>query len=152
MTRSLRTRITIAAVTFVLVAGVAAAWWRENRATPAPSAAGAYRVRVTEGGRELASFDLAQLETIGMKSVVVQGGTETGPPLLSVLSKAGASGYTTVTIIGSGARDDGRLEIGVDDIGPDTVLDVAKRGTVKIAGPDIPREERVRDIIEIQVR
>jgi hypothetical protein len=32
------------------------------------------------------------------------------------------------------------------------VLDIAKRGTVKVAGPSIARDERVRDITEIQVK
>jgi hypothetical protein len=155
VTRTVRTRITIAAVTLVLVAGVAAAWWFEA-ATPVPTSSatstGAYRVRVTRDGRELASFDLAALQAIGMRSVVVQGGTETGPQLLAVLARAGAEDFSAVTIVGTGERDSGRLELNASDIGPDVVLDIAKRGSVKVAGPDIPREWRVRDITEIQVR
>jgi hypothetical protein len=159
--------VTIVAVTLALVAGVTAAWWFESHtpSTPAVSsapvaststtsapAASGYAVKVTRGGRVLASFDLAQLEAIGMKQVVVQGGTETGPQLLAVLEKAGADSYTTVTIIGTGAKDTGRLVLAASDIGPDTVLDIAKRGTVKIAGPNIAYAQRVRDIEEIQVR
>jgi len=150
-----RYRITIAISTLVLVAGVAAAWWFEA-STPAPvspsATTGGYHVRVTRDGSELASFDLAQLQAIGVKSVQVQGGTETGPPLLTVLAHAGAEEYTTITLIGTGERDTGRLDIGVADVGPDTVLDIARRGTVKVAGPNIPRDMRVRDITEIQVR
>jgi hypothetical protein len=148
--------VTIAAVTLVLLAGVTAAWWFESSASSAtPSAPGApsgYAVKVTRDGRLLASYDLAQLQAIGTRSVVVQGGTETGPQLLAVLERAGADGFESVTIIGAGTRDDGRLVLAASDIGPDTVLDIAKRGTVKVAGPNIPREERVRDIVEIQVR
>jgi hypothetical protein len=152
-----RTRVTIAAVTLVLVAGVAAAWWFESHTpaagTPAASGApGGYAVKVTRDGRLLASYSLAQLQAIGMRSVVVQGGTETGPQLLAVLERAGAGTFASVTIIGTGTRDAGRLVLPATDIGPDTVLDIAKRGTVKVAGPSIPREQRVRDIVEIQVR
>jgi hypothetical protein len=139
----------------VLLAGVAAAWWFESSTPPSASpaaTASTYRVRITRGGTELASFDLAQLQAIGMKTVIVQGGTEQGPPLLAVLERAGASEFTTVTILGTGTRDTGRLELSVAEVGPDTVLDIAKRGTVKVAGPNIPYDMRVRDITEIQVR
>jgi hypothetical protein len=146
------------AVALVLVAGVAAGWNFEYRAVPAASAgvtasaASAYHVRITRGGRELASFDLAALKAIGMRTVVVQGGSEQGPALLDVLHTAGVAGFSALTIIGAATHDKGHLDIAAADIGPDTVLAVAKRGTVKIAGPKIPRDKRVRDIKEIQVR
>ena len=169
VTRTMRTRLTIAAVTLALLAGVTAAWWFESH-TPAPGAAtgpgtfaasttptapassGVYSVKVTRDGRLLATFDLTQLEGLGMKQVVVQGRTEQGPTLLAVLEHAGVGSYTSVTIIGSGAKDAGRLVLDASDIGPDTVLDIAKRGTVKVAGPNITYAQRVRDITEIQVR
>lgn len=144
----------LAAVAFVLIASVAAAWVLENRVVPPSSAAtpGAYHVTVTRDGRELASYDLEQLRAIGVKRVVVQGGVEEGPALLDVLAESGVTEFDGLTILGPGRRDTGRLELDGGDVGPDTVLDIAKRGTVKIAGPSIPRDERVRDITEIQVR
>jgi hypothetical protein len=151
----MRARVTLAAVALVLVAGVAAGWFFENQPSPATTVAGgsgAYRVRVTRQGRELASFDLAGLQAIGSKSVVLQGGQEEGPMLLDVLKRAGVDEFSSVTILGAGTRDSGRLELAAADVGPDTVLDVAKRGTVKVAGPSIPKDMRVRDITEIQVR
>jgi hypothetical protein len=150
-----RARVTIAVATLVLVAGVATAWWFESVTPPAAMSAastGGYHVRITQDGRQIASLNLAQLQAIGMRTVVVQGGTEQGPPLLTVLARVGATDFTTVTIIGAGARDTGRLDISVADVGPDTVLDIAKRGTVKVAGPNIPKDMRVRDVTEIQVR
>jgi len=143
----------LAAVALVLVAGVAVSWFFESRQVPGTTpASGSYRVRVTRGGRELASFDLAALQAVGSKTVTVQGGQETGPALLDVLKRAGVSEFSALTILGAGIRDDGRLEIAVADVGPDTVLAVAKRGTVKVAGPSIPKAKRVRDVTEIQVR
>ena len=165
----MRTRVTIAAVALVLLAGVAAAWWFESH-TPAPgtlaypsraaastvaattAVRGGYVVKVTRDGVRLASYDLAQLEAMGMRQVLVQGGTEQGPPLLTVLKRAGAGTFTSVTMLGTGARDSGRLVLAASAIGPDTVLDIAKRGTVKVAGPNITYSQRVRDITEIQVR
>jgi hypothetical protein len=149
----MRARVTLAAVALVLVASVAAGWVFESQASraAAPAAAG-YQVRVTRQGRELASFDLDALKAIGLKKVVVQGSEQEGPTLLSVLERAGVRDFSAVTILGAGARDGGRLELGAEDVGADTVLAVAKRGTVKIAGPRIPSDKRVRDVTEIQVR
>jgi hypothetical protein len=162
-----RTRVTIVAVTLVLLAGVTAAWWFESN-TPRPAgpragtgtgsavstttASGGYRVLVTRGGHQLASFGLAEIEAMPSKTVVLQGGTENGPSLLAVLASAGAGDFTSVTILGPGTNGAGRLDIAASEIGPDTVLDIAKRGTVKVAGPNIPFEKRVRDITEIQVK
>ena len=169
-----RTRLTVVAVVCVLLAGIAAAWLFEagNGPTPAPvpgagqgagrGSGGAvsatmapppdYRVRVTRDGRDLASFDVAALTALGLRTVTLPDGTESGPQLLAVLQRAGATDVSSVTIIGTGERDSGLLVLAFADIGPDTVLDIAKRGTVKVAGPNIPHDKRVRDITEIQVR
>ncbi len=144
----------LAAVALVLVASVTAAWVFENRIAPPapPGSPGEYRVSVTRNGRELASYNLGQLRALGVKKVVVQGGAEEGPPLLQVLARAGVSDFDSLIIVGMGQRDSGRLVLGSAEVGPDTVLDIAKRGTVKVAGPSIPRDKRVRDITEIQVQ
>lgn len=148
----MRARVTLAAVALVLIASVAAGWYFENRNTPAvTSASGGYHVLVTREGRSLASFDLAALKAIGSKTVTLQGRVEEGPALLDVLKRAGVRDFTAVTVLGAGTRDSGQLELPASDVGPDTVLAVAKRGTVKIAGPAIPRDKRVRDVTEIQV-
>jgi hypothetical protein len=151
---SLRIRVILAAVALVLLAGVAVAWIFENRISPAapPGSPGEYHVRVMRDGRELASYNLGQLRALGMKKVVVQGGAEEGPPLLKVLSRAGVSEFDSLTIVGQGQRDSGRLVLSAAEVSADTVLDIAKRGTVKIAGPAIPRDKRVRDITEMQVK
>lgn len=145
----MRARVTLAAVALVLLASVAVGWFLENRAAPTSAA---YRVRVTQQGRVLASFDLAGLKAVGSKTVVVQGGQQVGPPLLDVLKRAGVTGFSAITVLGEGTRDKGRLVLKSADVASDTVLAVAKRGTVKIAGPNIPQTMRVRDVTEIQVR
>jgi hypothetical protein len=159
------------AVALMLVAGVAAGWYFERRAAPAGGVAagsagssagsasaassstpGVYRVRITRDGRELASYSLAAFEAMAAKKVVLQGGSEQGPALVDVLKLAGAGSFSAVTVLGLGTHGNKRLDLAAADIGPDTVLDIAKRGTVKIAGPAIPFDKRVRDITEIQVK
>jgi hypothetical protein len=150
-----KARVTLAAVTLVLVAGVAAGWFIEHRATPASGASsggGGYHFVVTRAGKQLASYNLSQLGAIPSRKVTLQGAAEEGPQLLEVLKRSGAGAYSSVVVLGAGQKDSGRLVLKASEIGPDTVLDVAKRGTVKIAGPAIPWDKRVRDITEIQVQ
>ena len=153
MDRSMRARVTVAVVIVVLLLGVGAGWFYEQRSASAQAGAGgSYRVRVTRDGKELASYDLTGLEAIGMKKTVDQGSPQEGPPVIDVLRKSGVTEFSAVTVIGLGARDGGRLELPKSGIGPETVFDVTKRGTVKVVGPGIERAQRVRDVTEIQVR
>lgn len=151
----MKSRMALAVVALVLTAGVAVGWFFENwTVTPGGvSPAGEYRVRVTKDGRELAAFDLAELSAVGTATVIAQGSRQEGPRLADVLRRAGVGGYSSVTVLGAGTRDSGRIVLASAEVGSDTVLSVAKkRGTVKIAGPSIPANKRVRDITEIQVR
>ena len=151
---SRRLQVILAAVALALVVSVAAAWVFETQIFPSPQsgAPDEYRVRITRQGEELASFNIEQLKALGVKRVVLQTGVEEGPALADVLASAGVERYASLVILGMGQRDTGRLELSAADVGPDTVLDIAKRGTVKVAGPEIARDERVRDITEIQVK
>jgi hypothetical protein len=148
-----RTRVTLAAVALVLVAGVAAGWVLERGTAPqAAAASGGYHVRVTRDGRELASYDLAALKAVGEKRVVAQGSAQVGPTLADVLKRSGVGEFSAVTVIGMGTRDSGRLDLTASQVGTDSVLAIAKRGTAKLAGPKIPSSKRVRDVTELQVR
>jgi hypothetical protein len=151
----MRSRITLAAVALALLVSVAAGWLLESRAADQRDASptGAYRVRVTQDGRELAALGLAELRAVGTATVVAQGSVQEGPRLIDVLRRAGVEDFTSVTVIGPGVRDKGHLELARAQVASDTVLSLAKkRGTVKVAGPAIPADERVRDVTEIRVR
>jgi len=111
-----------------------------------------YQVRVTRDDRELASLDLAALKATGMNTVVLQGKEQTGPTLLAVLKRAGVDDFSQVEIIGKGVDDSGHLVLKRSDVGPDVVLAVSNRGTVKVAGPDISMEMRVRDVTDLVVQ
>jgi len=150
---SSRTRTTLIVIAAVLVVAVAAGWAAERRFAEARStAASEYRVRVTREGRELASYDLVALQGIGSRVVVLQGSPQEGPQVIAVLRRSGVEDFTALTVLGTGERDSGRIELAASQVDSDTVLAIAKRGTVKIAGPQIPKDKRVRDVTEIQVR
>jgi len=151
----MRTRVTLAAVALALVVSVAAGWLLESQVADRSSASptAEYQVKVTRDGRELAAFDLAELRAVGTATVVAQGSVQEGPRLIDVLKRAGVEDFASVTVIGTGVRDKGRLELACAQVASDTVLSLAKkRGTVKVAGPAIPSDKRVRDVTEIRVR
>lgn len=111
-----------------------------------------YRVKVVRGGATLRSFDLAELRDVGVKSVTAQGQVQQGPSLLAVLGEAGVTDFTAVDVLGQGLRDKGKLTLTRAQVDGDVVLAIAKRGTVKLAGPNVPSAMRVRDVLELTVR
>jgi hypothetical protein len=143
-------RRAVVAAAAVLLLTLAAAWGIEawGRATPA---ADAYAVRVTRKGQTLRAFTVSDLEALGTHREYMQDQWQEGPRLLEVLSASKITSFARVTVIGLGARDAGRLDLERPSIDDRVLLDVAKRGTVKVCGPDIPYEKRVRDVIELAV-
>jgi hypothetical protein len=53
---------------------------------------------------------------------------------------------------GAGLRDVGYIELTADEVTDDVMLDIAKRGTTKLTGFKISRENRVRDVRVIEVQ
>lgn len=140
--------LTLAAVGLVCLA-VASAWFVEKAVT---DNADVYRVPVVRDGEVLAEFDVQELEALGTRRIEMQGKYEEGPSLLTILEAAGVDEFESVVILGAGVRDSGRLELALDEVDENVLLDIANRGTCKVAGPDIAYEDRVRDIIRIEVR
>ncbi len=129
---------------------MAGAFAYERAFSPEPGEPGG-GVAVTEGSRVLKTLSNDGLRALGVRTVVMQGKPETGPTLLSVLSAAGVNDFTSVTIVGLGVRDSGRLTLGRADIDRDVLIDLANRGTTKVCGPTIPYDARVRDVVRIEV-
>jgi len=110
-----------------------------------------YEVRVLDGTRLLASYNVEELEALGIEKIVVAGKTEQGPSLLRVLQESGVGSYDRVVIRGAGVRDDGEIVLSEDEVTRDVIFDIANRGTVKVVGPDIAYDDRVRDVTDIVV-
>lgn len=110
-----------------------------------------YSIAVVADGETIKLFSLDDLESLESKRVVMQGKPEEGPPVLAVLSAAGVSEFDSLLFVGMRVRDAGMLRLSRDAVSGDVLLDIAKRGTAKVCGPDIPQEKRVRDVIRIEV-
>lgn len=121
-----------------------AEWWVSNHGT-------SYEVVVRRGDAVLARYDLEEMKAFPQSTIRALGKVETGPTLLSVLSDAGVEEFETVRVLGPGVRDDGEILLRSEEITPGVLLDIAERGTIKVVGPAMEWDDRVRDITEIVV-
>lgn len=147
-------RKVIAVLVVLLALAVAGMWAAEALTGNDPLASGGpagYKVRVLDGDAVLASFGLDDLKEIGYDTITVDGKKEEGPRLSRVLEAAGVDEYTSLSIRGAAVRDDGIITLTRAEVENDVLLDVALRGTVKVVGPDIAWDDRVRDVMDIVV-
>ncbi len=130
-----------------LVLLVVAAWAAASFLTPKDP----YEIRVLDGSTVLASYTVEKLQGLGMEKIIALGKPEEGPSLTRVLEESGVTSYSRVIIRGAGVRDDGEIVLTAEEVSHDVILDIANRGTVKVVGPDIAWDDRVRDVTEIVV-
>jgi hypothetical protein len=142
--------VILAAVLLVLVAAALGLEALMSSRTSGPGAGG-YAVVIVRDDEVLASYRLEDLQAFEQVKIVVDDDEQEGPRLLDVLSDAGVNDFDRLLIHGMGIRDDGELTLERADVTEDVLLDFASRGTVKVVSPDLPWEERVRDVTEIVV-
>ncbi|WP_264072470.1 hypothetical protein, partial [Mycobacterium palustre] len=113
--------------------------------------ASAALVAVRENGAVLATFalprlrDLPQLEIATPQSRGAQ--VQRGPSVRSVLEAGGATAVERVRVEG---RDPAQTLIAAE-IGQRVILDITKRETLKLAGPQLPVDRWVRDVTALVV-
>ena len=139
----------VGAVAVVLLALVAGAFTLESSLADGEAAS---EVLVTRDGKTLGRFSIDELRALETVEFKQAGISETGPSVLRVLDEAGAGEFDRLTALGLGVRDDGILVLRREEVTEQVILDFAEtRGTVKLAGPDISRDQRVRDVVELRV-
>lgn len=110
-----------------------------------------YVVVVIRDGKVLERFTMDDIRDFEMTTVEILGKTEEGPKLLAVLEAAGVTEFSRVHIGGMGIRDDGSITLTRAEVTDEVLLDIANRGTVKVVGPAIAWDDRVRDVTEIVI-
>lgn len=148
-TRKVPPALVLAAILVVLVAAALGFEALMSQGTSGPEAE--YAVVVIRDGEVLERFTIDDIRDLDMATVTVLGKIEQGPTLLSVLEAAGVTDFAMIHIGGMGIRDDGSITLSRAEIDDEVLLDIANRGTVKIVGPDIEWEDRVRDVTEMVV-
>jgi hypothetical protein len=118
-----------------------------DTSSPAPG----YSVAVVRDGKVLARLTLADLRALPQAHVVIDEKEQDGPLVTDVLDKAAAGPVATVTVVGAGLRDSGKLRVGDKAVIDSLVIDFSDRGTVKVCSPKLPWSEWVRDVTEIRV-
>ena len=111
-----------------------------------------YQITVSQNGKTAAVLGLEDLRALPSRTVVMQGQTQSGPALLSVLAEAGVGRFESVKVVGMGVRDDGVIVLSPSELDEDVLLDIAERGTTKVCGPKILWADRVRDVQRIEIR
>jgi hypothetical protein len=100
----------------------------------------------------LKEYDLAALRALPQASLMIDGKTQDGPLLRTVLDDAGADPAASVEISGAGIRDEGRLVLSAGEVDREVQLDFSERGTVKVCSAWMARGEWVRDVVSIDAK
>ena len=96
---------------------------------------------------------LADLEgDVEFVEIVVDGDAQRGPRLIDVIAASGVAEWETGEVLGmsEGRVVEVTLEIDAATVNESWVFDVTNRGTLKLAAPELPRQEWVRDVGEIR--
>ena len=111
-------------------------------------------LRVVFEGEVAVDWTLAALEdAVPFSEMTIDGDTQNGPLLSAVLDASGVGEWESGEVVGFG---EGRVfEVGLDisssSINDGWILDVTNKGSLKLASEDLPREQWVRDVGEINL-
>jgi hypothetical protein len=152
-----RGRPAIIVAAAVIAAVVVAAWIlqasaNEGDESPTGGSSPGYSITVGQGGEVLKTYDLAALRALPQATVMIDGKSQNGPLLRSLLDDAGVDPSATVHIAGAGIRDEGDLTLTARQVDRDVQLDFSERGTVKVCSAWLGRGEWVRDVISIDAQ
>jgi hypothetical protein len=105
-----------------------------------------YLVKVSCDGKVLKKYSIEDIKKMPASSIKVDGKTENGPTLISLLAKAGIKKYTKIIIKGM-AKDS--MTLLKKQIDKNTILDISNRDTIKYSSKTIAKSKWVKDIVEI---
>ncbi len=143
----MRARVVLGAAVVLLVAGCSG----DDAGTPDPPA-GDVVLRVVVENEVARDWTLADLEAeVAFVEIVIDDDVQTGPRLLDVIAASGIAEWETGEVLGmsEGRVIEVALDIDAATVDEAWVLDVTNRGTLKLAAPDLPRQQWVRDVGEI---
>ena len=125
-----------------------------DSAMPLPTPNGEVILTITQGGKLLRQWSLADLKAaVPFVTVTVDGEDENGPLLTEVLRASGVTLWTRGVAVGKGpglaTSVEEKFEAGQVD--KTWVLDVTNRNTLKLAAASLTRQHWVRDVTEIRL-
>ncbi len=91
---------------------------------------------------------LAQLKSLPLAQLTVDGKTQEGPKLMDILTLAGATDFSEVLLEGSSSP----ATLTREQVDDNTILDFNNHGTLKLATTYIPKANWTKDISKIIVK
>lgn len=107
-----------------------------------------YTVKVILGGKTLKEYTIQDFKKLPTSKIEVEGKTEDGPTLLSLLTDSKVQSFSKVTLKGI---DNSSYVLTKDMINENTLLDITNHDTVKLASKLVPKDKWIKDIVEITV-
>lgn len=93
-------------------------------------------------------FRMDDLKKLPLTTIFADGSPQEGPTVLAVLKAASVGEFEEVAVTGR----EGTKKLVRADVTEQLVLDFNNRGSVKLASPTMPRDERIRDITRIEIK
>jgi hypothetical protein len=143
-----RTLVILGVVVVLLVAACS-----DDGAGTLDPPAGDVVLRVVVDNAVARDWTLGDLEAeVPFAETVVEGDKQTGPLVVDVIAASGVEGWEKAEVLGmsEGRVIEVTLDIDAATIDDTWILDVTNRGTLKLAAPDLPRQQWVRDVGEIR--
>jgi hypothetical protein len=121
--------------------------------TTAASVPAGYGIKITQNGKTLLVLSLADIDKLTSVTVSANGSNYTGPTILSILSLAGVTSYSKVTIVGFTKQRLATAELPVAkaDLNANYIVRRTNQNTYSLASPDVPFDNWVIDVNELRV-
>ena len=113
-----------------------------------PTAVSTALFQVIKSDGSSVGVTIADLKTLALAQVSVEGKVEEGPKLLDVLALTGVTDFTEVTLTGSSNP----ATLTREQVDDNTILDFTNHGTVKLATTYVPRPNWTKDVSKIEVK
>ena len=94
------------------------------------------------------AFRMNDLKNLPLTTIFADGSPQEGPTLLAVLKSSKVENFKEVAVTGR----EGTKYLPRTEVTDQLVLDFNNRGSVKLASPTMPRDERIRDITRIEIK
>ncbi|MBI5298161.1 MAG: hypothetical protein HY869_22010 [Chloroflexi bacterium] len=91
---------------------------------------------------------LDQLKSLPLAQLTVDGKTEEGPKLMDILTLAGVTDFSEVSLTGSSAP----VTLTREQVDDNTILDFNNHGTLKLSTTYVPKADWTKDISTITVK
>src|SRR5258706_3078816 len=130
------------------LAACAAAAPAQPSASEAAPGIGLLEFQVVKADGSKFAVTLDALKKLPLTNIIVDGKVQEGPKLLDILTLAGVTDFSEVTLTGS-ASPVTLTRAQVDD---NTILDFHNHGTLKLATTYVPMPDWTKDISEITVK